>query len=153
MADVRKTNTNVRRYPSYYDASIDDDDLDPELASALSDGLMSKEDKIKLDSLAAGSGGYVHPDTHPASMITQDTMHRFVSDDQINDWNAKKDLGVFNANTHYDFPSIGSVDVIYKAYSERKTYQWNSEKLIYEPLNESSDLDINIINGGNANGT
>lgn len=55
---------------------------------------------------------------------------------------------VFNANTHYDFPSIGSIDVIYKAYQERKTYQWNAEKLVYEPLDE-----INLIDGGNANGT
>ena len=38
---------------------------------------------------------------------------------------------VFNANTRYDFPSIGSTDVIYKAYEERKTYQWNAERLVY----------------------
>lgn len=62
---------------------------------------------------------------------------------------------VFNAETHYDFPSVGSVDVIYKAYKEAKTYQWNVEKLTYEPLdvNESGPLSITMINGGNANGT
>ena len=58
---------------------------------------------------------------------------------------------VFNADTHFDFPSIGSVDCIYKAYNEKKTYQWNAEELRYEPLNDIED--INLINGGNADGT
>ena len=40
---------------------------------------------------------------------------------------------VINAPTHFDFPSIGSVDFIYKAYNEKKTYQWNAELLKYEP--------------------
>ena len=33
-------------------------------------GLISVEDKAKLDSLESGANAYVHPDTHPASMIT-----------------------------------------------------------------------------------
>lgn len=59
---------------------------------------------------------------------------------------------VINKPTHYDFPSIGSVDFIYKAYEEKKTYQWNEEELKYEPLNEGGIPEIKIINGGNANG-
>lgn len=61
---------------------------------------------------------------------------------------------VFNAQTHYDFPSIGRVNTIYKAESEQQVYQWNSTKLAYEPLNVGSGsvLDIELINGGNANG-
>lgn len=63
---------------------------------------------------------------------------------------------VYNADTHYDFPSIGSVNVIYKAYTERKTYQWNEEKMIYETLDEddiNADVsDITLIDGGNADG-
>ncbi len=62
--------------------------------------------------------------------------------------------GVVNAATHYDFPSIGDVNIIYKAEEEKKIYQWNSKKLIYEVINDSRDFsDIKIINGGNANGT
>lgn len=64
---------------------------------------------------------------------------------------------VYNADTHYDFPSIGFVNVIYKAYTERKTYQWNEEKMIYETLDEddiNADVsDITLIDGGNADGT
>lgn len=83
--------------------------------------------------------------------IRTDESEEVVIDPQTG--RAYTQLTVFNAATHYDFPSIGSVDVIYKAYSERKTYQWNAEKLVYEKLNESSSLEnVTIINGGNANG-
>jgi len=63
--------------------------------------------------------------------------------------------GVFNASTHFDFPSVGNVNTIYKAQTEKKIYQWNPTALTYEALNESiGDIgSIEIINGGNANGT
>ena len=63
--------------------------------------------------------------------------------------------GVFNAETHYEFPSVGSVDMIYKAESERKIYQWNNEELKYEVLSEIEITmqDLEVIHGGNANGT
>ena len=62
---------------------------------------------------------------------------------------------VFNAETHYDFPSVGSIDVIYKAQSERLIYQWNPDDLKYETIGSVGGGDIGnieIINGGNANG-
>lgn len=62
---------------------------------------------------------------------------------------------VVNAQTHYDFPSIGRENVIYKAESEKKIYQWNSSELKYEEVSVcegSSDVsDIKLINGGGAN--
>lgn len=62
--------------------------------------------------------------------------------------------GVVNAATHYDFPSIGNANVIYKAEEEKKIYQWNSVSLAYELISEGGGFDdIEIINGGNANGT
>lgn len=63
--------------------------------------------------------------------------------------------GVYNAQTHFDFPSIGSADVIYKAESERKIYQWNEAQLRYEVLSEIEITmqDLEVIHGGNANGT
>ena len=63
--------------------------------------------------------------------------------------------GIVNADTHYDFPSVGKVDVIYKAQSERLIYQWNPTELKYEALGASAEVeihDIELINGGNANG-
>lgn len=63
--------------------------------------------------------------------------------------------GVFNAQTHFDFPSIGLVDMIYKAEAERKIYQWNPTNLRYEVLSEIEVTmqDLELIHGGNANGT
>ena len=48
-------------------------------ATTTSDGKMSKEDKTKLDGIAAGANNYVLPTTLPASMITQDDDHYFVT--------------------------------------------------------------------------
>lgn len=63
--------------------------------------------------------------------------------------------GVFNAKTHFEFPSIGSIDMIYKAEDEKKIYQWNEDELKYEVLSEIEITiqDIDMICGGNANGT
>lgn len=58
---------------------------------------------------------------------------------------------VVNKDTHYDFPSVGSVNVIYKAYKERLIYQWNATKLKYEVLGSTAEMpDIEIINGGDS---
>lgn len=62
---------------------------------------------------------------------------------------------VHNADTHYDFPSVGETDVIYKAQSEKLIYQWNPTELKYEVLGASAEIDISsieTINGGNAHG-
>ena len=74
----------------------------------------------------------------------------------VDDWVNLNYVGeneIVNAATHYDFPSLGRPDVIYKAEEERKIYQWNSSKLAYEVVSEEeSSLDIEIIHGGNSNG-
>lgn len=81
--------------------------------------------------------------------------------DGITPWNELEYLGnegeegVFNAQTHYDFPSIGSTNVIYKAEQERKIYQWSETSLKYEVLSEIEVTvqDLKLIHGGNANDT
>lgn len=40
-------------------------------------GYMTPELKKKLDGIAMGANNYVHPSSHPASMIAQDATHRF----------------------------------------------------------------------------
>lgn len=47
-------------------------------------------EKTKLAGIAAGANNYVHPSTHPASIITQDSSNRFVTDAEKNTWNAKE---------------------------------------------------------------
>lgn len=47
-------------------------------------------EKNKLSGIAAGANNYTHPSTHPASMITQDSTHRFVTDAEKTTWSAKE---------------------------------------------------------------
>ena len=56
-------------------------------ATASSDGLMAKEDKAKLNTIEQGANKYIHPATHPASMITESSTKRFVSDTEKSKWN------------------------------------------------------------------
>ena len=77
--------------------------------------------------------------------------------DGVTPWNDLPylcDSYVINASTHYDFPSIGKENVIYKAELEKLLYQWNTTDLKYEVVGEaiiSGDLaNIEVINGGNA---
>ena len=64
------------RYPSFYDSSIDEDALDNELATHHTDGLMSKEDKQKLDMLTGESA------TFSADIITETVEKQFVTIEQ-----------------------------------------------------------------------
>lgn len=56
-------------------------------ATASANGLMSAADKAKLDGVAAGANNYVHPTAHPATMITEDSTHRFATDAEKAKWN------------------------------------------------------------------
>ena len=56
-------------------------------ATHAADGLMSAADKTKLDGIAAGANNYQHPATHPATMIVEDSGHRFVTDAEKAKWN------------------------------------------------------------------
>lgn len=44
------------------------------------DGFMSATDKVKLDGIATSANNYVHPATHPPSIIVQDASNRFMTD-------------------------------------------------------------------------
>lgn len=73
-------------------------------------------------------------------------------------WNDLPYLGednVQNFATHYDFPSVGRENVIYKAEEEKLLYQWNTVELKYEKIGSadegSADLsNVKVIHGGNA---
>lgn len=52
-------------------------------------GLMTPEDKTKLDTIADNANNYVHPEKHYAKMIEEDDVHRFVTDVEKETWNAK----------------------------------------------------------------
>lgn len=46
-------------------------------------------EKNKLAAIADNANNYVHPSSHPASMITTDTTHRFVTDTEKSNWGGK----------------------------------------------------------------
>lgn len=48
------------------------------------------EEKAKLAGVEPNANKYVHPTTHPASMIVQDATRRMVSDAKISEWDAKE---------------------------------------------------------------
>jgi len=49
----------------------------------------------KLAGIEAGANNYSHPANHPASIITQDTSNRFVTDAEKSTWNAKQPAGTY----------------------------------------------------------
>lgn len=62
-------------------------------ATTSANGFMSKDDKVKLDGIANGANNYIHPASHAASMITQDSTHRFVTDEEKTKWNSSSVKG------------------------------------------------------------
>lgn len=47
-------------------------------------------EKAKLTGVSPGANNYVHPASHPASIITESTTKRFSSDTEKAEWNAKE---------------------------------------------------------------
>lgn len=58
-------------------------------ATASAKGLMASADKSKLDGIATSANNYVHPSTHPPSIIAQDASNRFVTDSEKTTWSGK----------------------------------------------------------------
>ncbi|MBC6695344.1 hypothetical protein H9L25_00935 [Terrisporobacter mayombei] len=52
----------------------------------------STAEKTKLANVEEGANNYVHPENHEASIITQDNMHRFITDAERQTWNNKSDF-------------------------------------------------------------
>ena len=107
-------------------------------------GLASRWEELNLV-LEAGQPGFVTDE------------NRLKIGDGVTPWNELPYIGeasVVNAQTHYEFPSFGRVNVIYKAEAEKSIYQWNATAMKYELLGSteiSGDLsNIEIIHGGNA---
>ena len=61
-----------------------------DLVTTTKEGLMSATDKAKLDGIEAGATNYQHPESHPATMITEDGTHRFITDTERTNWNDAK---------------------------------------------------------------
>ena len=65
--------------------------VDKEDGKQLSDENYTSAEKTKLSGIADGANNYVHPAKHEATIITEDTTHRFVTDAEKTKWDAKYD--------------------------------------------------------------
>lgn len=54
------------------------------------------------------------------------------------------DSGIISVDTKSLLPETGNIFLIYRVIDERMLYQWNDDNKIYEPLNATDDLEINV---------
>lgn len=81
--------TNISLSPNATNDSVTITNSTPTATSSVA-GLMSASDKGKLDGVAPGANNYIHPSTHPATMITEDSGHRFITDAERTKWDASQ---------------------------------------------------------------
>ena len=70
--------------------NLEDNKVDKIPGKGLSTNDYTTEEKNKLAGIEAGANKYVHPSTHSADMIVENTNKRFVSDTEKATWNATK---------------------------------------------------------------
>ena len=68
-----------------------DNKVDKVTGKGLSTNDYTTVEKNKLSGIATGANNYTHPTSHPASMITESSTKRFVSDSEKLTWNNKLD--------------------------------------------------------------
>lgn len=89
-------------------------------------GYMTPELKKKLDGIANGANNYVHPANHPATMITQDATHRFVTDTEKTTWNGKASTAVVSTTANGLMPKRdGSATSIFTGDGAWKQLAWD----------------------------
>ena len=120
------------------------------VATTSANGLMSSTDKTKLDGIATGANKYTHPTSHAATMITQDSTHRFVTDTEKSTWNAKVGLDSNGFIPSSVLPSYVD-DVIEGYYNSSKFYKTRSGssgsyKYSNEITGETGKIYINLEN-------
>lgn len=64
------------------------------LASGSANGLMSSSDFTKLAGVETNANNYTHPASHAATMITEDSTHRFATDAEKTKWNYDKAFAI-----------------------------------------------------------
>lgn len=70
-------------------------------------------EKAKLAGIADDANKYVHPESHPASMITQDTDHRFVTDTEKDTWNGIYERARTYADNLFQSAGISAEGIIF----------------------------------------
>jgi hypothetical protein len=69
------------------------------VATEYSNGLMAFGDKIKMNTVEMYANFYAHPETHPGTIIAEDSTHRFVTDLEKKIWNEKASTELASTTT------------------------------------------------------
>ena len=119
-------------------------------------GYMTPELKKKLDGIANGANNYVHPSSHPASMIAQDATHRFVSDTEKNTWNGKASTSLVSTTANGLMPKRdGSATSIFTGDGVWKSLAWNlitGKPSTFAPSAHNHDGSYLKLSGGSLTG-
>lgn len=119
-------------------------------------GYMTPELKKKLDGIATGANNYVHPSSHPATMITQDATHRFVSDTEKNTWNGKASTSLVSTTANGLMPKRdGSATSIFTGDGVWKSLAWNlitGKPSTFAPSAHNHDGSYLKLSGGSLTG-
>lgn len=68
---------------------------------------MTAAEKSKLSGVAANANNYTHPSSHAATMITQDSTHRFATDAEKTAWNGKANTLTYTATLSTSWSGSG----------------------------------------------
>lgn len=75
-------------------------------------------EKTKLSGIATNANNYVHPASHAAGMIAQDSTHRFVSDTEKSTWNGKLAASNIKAGDNVSISTSGN-NITISSYSNK----------------------------------
>lgn len=90
----------------------------------LSSNDYTTEEKTKLAGVAEGANNYTHPSSHPASMITQDSARRFVSDAEKTAWNSRLLPSNIKAGSNVTIATSGNDVTISSASGGENASSW-----------------------------
>lgn len=119
-------------------------------------GYMTPELKKKLDGIATGANNYIHPSSHPATMITQDATHRFVTDTEKSTWNAKASTAVVSTTANGLMPKRnGNASYIFTGDGVWKSLAWDlitGKPSTFAPSAHNHDGSYLKLSGGSLTG-
>ncbi len=96
-------------------------------------GAITKADIVALG-IPAQDTVYTHPSTHPASMITETSGKRFVSDDEKTTWNSKAD----GVHTHNEYLSKTNTT----AFTPTGDYHPATKKYVDDAMSDAGQGDM-----------
>ena len=94
------------------------------------------DEKTKLSGIELNANNYIHPSSHPANIITEDSTHRFVTDAEKNAWSSKSDF----SGEYKDLinkPTVSAFTLLASSWGTTGTYSFETDY-----PNASYDIEI-----------